>query len=334
METFLASGGLVFKRLIELYGIDSVSFLKEIGIEPSQLIEPKARISARISDIAFAKAALLIQEPAFALRAAECWHPSNLGALGYAWLSSGTLRTGLKRFERFAHILGKVSYRCVDAPDGLHFMYSHGRGDAPYAYAIADFIMSLVIGLCRRNYGDSLALLAAHLRRPQPDNPAPYQDFYRCPVFFDANENSIVLQHDVADAPLCTGNHEIAATFDAILTEQLAKLTETDIPTRCKSYLLQQLTSGAPSEEDLADAMNMSRRTLQRKLGELGLTYSDLLDQTRFDLALRYLEDQERSVTEVTFLLGFSEQSAFSRAFKRWSGKSPSTYRTEHALAA
>ncbi|HQR60005.1 MAG TPA: AraC family transcriptional regulator [Methylophilaceae bacterium] len=334
METFLASAGLVFIRLIELHGIDSARFMEELGIDPLLLSEPKARIPARFSDMAFTKAALLIQKPEFALRAAECWHPSNLGALGYAWLSSGTLRTGLKRFERFSQVLGKMSYRCEDAQDGLHFVYEHGRGNAAVAYIIADFAMSIIMSLCRRNYGNSLTPLTVRLRCPPPRNPFPYENFYRCPVIFGSGENSIVLQHDIADAPLSTGNQEIAATFDAILNDQLVKLTEADIPTRCKSYLLQQLTSGAPSEEDLAVAMGMSRRTLQRKLGDAGLTYSDLLDQTRFDLALRYLDDQERSVTEVTFLLGFSEQSAFSRAFKRWSGKSPSTYRSEIALAA
>jgi len=93
---------------------------------------------------------------------------------------------------------------------------------------------------------------------------------------------------------------------------------------------LQQLTSGEPSEHDLASALGMSRRTLQRRLGDLGQTYKGVVDGTRYELALRYLDDPERSVTDITFLLGFSEQSAFTRAFKRWSGKAPTAYRAGH----
>jgi AraC-like DNA-binding protein len=83
------------------------------------------------------------------------------------------------------------------------------------------------------------------------------------------------------------------------------------------------MTSGEPSEEALARAMGMSPRTLQRRLGDLGLTYKGVLEKTRYDLALRYLDDPTKSVTDVTFLLGFSEQSAFTRAFKRWNGSAP-----------
>ena len=107
--------------------------------------------------------------------------------------------------------------------------------------------------------------------------------------------------------------------FDLILNEQFAALTKTDIQTRCKVLLLQQLTSGEPSEEELASQVQMSCRTLQRKLADSGLTYNRLLDETRYEMAQRYLNDPHRSVTEITFLLGFSEQSAFTRAFKRWS---------------
>jgi AraC-like DNA-binding protein len=126
---------------------------------------------------------------------------------------------------------------------------------------------------------------------------------------------------------LPTSNNELATTCDVILAKQLAELANSDLESRCKAWLLEQLTSGEPSEETLARAMGMSPRTLQRKLGDLGLSYKSVLEKTRYDLALRYLDDPSKSVTDITFLLGFSEQSAFTRAFKRWSGKAPTSYR-------
>jgi hypothetical protein len=84
--------------------------------------------------------------------------PSNLGTLGYAWLSSATLRKGLLRMERYARILGnRFSYTCVDQPEGLRFVYDHGRGKDPVGWPIADFALSILVDMCRTNFGARLA---------------------------------------------------------------------------------------------------------------------------------------------------------------------------------
>lgn len=334
-ETFLASFGLIGLRLVELHGIDPQRFAQQVGIASVEIPDAKTRLPSTLLDSAFEKAALLITDPAFALRAAECWHPSNLGTLGYGWLSSGSLRTALKRMARYTKIIGqRMSSRCADEPTGLRFIYNHGRGDTLAGHVMADFGLSLIVSMCRTNYGPSLMPESVTLRRPAPANTRPYQDFFGSPVMFGAADDSFVLAPEIADKPLPTSNHELATTFDAILTAQLAELSNSDLATRCKAHLLQELTSGEPSEEELARAMGMSRRTFQRKLSELGLTYKGLVEKTRYDLALRYLDDPARTVTDITFLLGFSEQSAFTRAFKRWNGKAPTAYRTGQAAAA
>jgi AraC-like DNA-binding protein len=331
LTSFLATNGLVLARLVERYSIEPLAFMRAVGIDASLFRDPEARIPSQLADAALARAIALIPDPAFGLHAAECWHPSNLGSLGYAWLSSGTLRTGLKRIERFGRILGRVSYQCLDDPDGLRFVYDHQRGASPHAYALADCGMSVIVDMCRKNYGKALAPLLVRLKRPVPDDASPYRDFYCCPVRFDAPEDSFVLPREISEAPLATANREIAALFDAILTRQLAALTDSDLLSRYKGYLLQQLTSGVPSIQEQAEALGMSRRTLQRKLGSLGLTCKGVLDASRYELALRYLDDPRRSLADITFLLGFSEQSAFTRAFRRWNGQSPTAYRAAGA---
>ena len=333
-ETFLATFGLIGLRLVELHGIDPQRFVREIGLAATDIPHANARLPSELSDAGFEKAMSLIPDPAFALRAAECWHPSHLGVLGYAWLSSGSLRTALMRLARYSRILGqKASCTCGEAGEGLVFAFDAGRGDTPLGHVVADFVLCLVLSMCRKNYGAPLAPLAVGLRRPMPGKRQPYDDYFGCKVEFGAAEDHFVLARDVADRPLPTANQELARTFDAILAAQLAALREEEIEGRCKAWLLKELTSGEPSEEGLARALAMSRRTLQRKLGECGLTYRGLLEKTRYDLALRYLDDPDKTVTDITFLLGFSEQSAFTRAFKRWNGKSPSAYREQSARA-
>jgi AraC-like DNA-binding protein len=329
-ETYLVTSGLIFLRLLELFGIDQQRFSQLMGLDPIRPPDEKARAPSRQVDVGFTKAAALIRDPAFALRAGECWHPSNLGTLGYAWMSSGTLRKALKRLARFSRILGqKAITRCVEGPDGVRLIYDPRREDTTVGNLLADFSLSLYVSMCRANFGPSLKLERVTLRRSAPANAQPYMDLFACPIDFGAADNSFLLAPDIADRPLLTANQELAKTFDSILTAQLAELTESNLESRCKAYLLDQLTTGEPSEQDLANALAMSRRTLQRRLADLGLTYKNVLDATRYNLALRYLADPQKTVTDITFLLGFSEQSAFSRAFKRWSGKAPMTYRSE-----
>ena len=335
METFLATMGQVFVRLVEMHGIDARVLLREAGVDPAALRDPSARIPSTFWDTAGAKAVALIPDPAFALRAARCWHPSNLGALGHAWLASSTLRTGLERLQRYSRVLGeKAELKITNTREGLRFVYDHRRRDPVLRAIGSDFVMSLVVDMCRMNYGASLRPVEVRLSRAKPGDIEPYRHFYGCPIHFETNEDSFLLSARVADEPLPTANRQLAGTLDSILTAQLAALDRNNIPARCKSSVLEQLTSGEVSENDMARQLHMSRRTLQRKLAESNTTYQKLVDDTRRDLALRYMEDAGKSITDVTFLLGFSGQSAFTRAFKRWTGTSPTTYREQKQAPA
>ena len=335
METFLATMGQVFVRLLEMYRIDARALLREAEIDPAVLRDPAARIPSSIMDTLSGKAAELISDPAFALHAARCWHPSNLGALGHAWLASSTLRTGLQRLERYCRLLGeKAQIKITDARDGLRFTYDHRRRDSLLRAIGADFAMSLVLDMCRMNYGASLRPVEVRLSRARPRDIEPYRHFYGCAIHFEASEDSFLISHRVADEPLSTANRQLAGTLDGILAAQLAALDKNNLPARCKSNLLEQLTSGELSEEDMARQLHMSRRTLQRRLAESNITYQKLVDDTRRDLALRYMEDPGKSITDVTFLLGFSGQSAFTRAFKRWTGMSPTHFREQKQAPA
>jgi AraC-like DNA-binding protein len=137
-----------------------------------------------------------------------------------------------------------------------------------------------------------------------------------------------VLSARDADRPLPSANRQLAAVFDRMLTEELARLDKSDVVARARAAVLEHLSSGEGTEEETAKQLHMSPRTLQRKLAEANTTYLQLVDDARKDLALRYIEDPRRSVTDITFSLGFSQPSAFTRAFKRWTGLSPSDHRT------
>jgi len=331
----LATIGQIVARVLEMHGLDAAAMFERHGIDPAVLGDPNARIPSRTWDALARDAAALIPDPAFGLLAARCWHPSNLGALGYAWLTSSTLRTGLGRVVRYWRVLGEASStRLVESSTGLKFMLARQASDSISSALAVDFVISLLVDMCRMNAGSSLRPVAVHLRRVQPKDSEVFRRHFGCAIHFAAGEDSFTLSAREADRLLPTSNRQLAATLDRILAEQLAHLDKKDVVTRCQAHLLEQLSSGEVSSDVMAEQLNMSRRTLQRKLAEADLTYQELVDDTRRDLAMRHLEDPRHSITDVTFLLGFSQQSAFTRAFKRWTGMSPSEYRALHSVHA
>jgi len=317
-------------RLLEMHGIDAEQFVRDGGYPPELFRDPAARLPTSAVDKASKAAAERIADPAFGLRAARCWHPSNLGALGHAWLASSTLRTALGRLERYNRILTeKAKYRLEDSAKGLRLVFEHGREDLVLAGPGVDFTFSILMDMCRMNFGAALRSQEVSLRRARPADPTPWDHYFGCRVQFGSNRDSFLLARRDVDEPLPIANRQIAGAFDAILAKQLAELDRSNVAARCKAALLERLASGESPEEDIARDLHMSRRTLQRKLAEADLTYQQLVDDTRRDLALRYIEDARKSVTEITFLLGFSGQSAFTRAFRRWTGKAPTEYRAK-----
>jgi AraC-like DNA-binding protein len=330
-HTLLATIGQIVWRLVELQGLDARALFHAHGLGTELLHDPGARLPSRKWDALARDLATRIPDTSFALHAAQCWHPSNLGALGFAWLSSSTLRTGLGRLARYWRLLGeKSSVDLVDTPSGLKLAFDSARADDIVAPLTANFTMSLLVSMCRMNYGDAFKPVEVTFKQCRPASAQRYHAHFGCPVRFDAAEDSFTLARVDADRALPTANRQIAATLDQVLARQLAHLDKTNVLARCKATLLEQLASGELSEEQMAEQLHMSRRTLQRKLAEAETTYQQLVDDTRRDLALRYVEDPRHSITDITFMLGFSQQSAFTRAFRRWTGSPPSTYR-QHA---
>jgi len=334
-DASLATVGQIIWRLIEHHNLEPGPLFRAAGIDPEVIRNSHARIPSQKGEALLRAIATQIPDPAFGLQAGSCWHPSNLGALGYAWLSSSTLRTALERLARYWRIINmQVTATLNDAPGSVEFAHLPPQGEEVIERIRGDAVMAIVLDLCRTNFGRTLTPRRVDLRHAAPVDAKPYEALFGCPVVFGRDANRLVLDRADADYPLPTSNRQLAAVHDRILVEELARLDKKDVMARFRASLLERLTSGELSEGDLASDLNMSRRSLQRRLAEADSSYQTLLDDTRRDLALRHIEDPAKSVTDVTFLLGYSQQSAFTRAFRRWTGMSPSAYRANTLRAS
>jgi len=327
--------GQIVWRLIERHDLAPEPLFRAAGIDPAIIHDPHGFIERRKSDALMQALAGRIADPAFGLQAARCWHPSNLGTLGYAWQSSSTLHAALKRLVRYWRIvIADVAVRLDESPEGVEFVHTPPALDSASDGIRGDIAMAVIYDMCRTNYGGAFRPLRLAYRHPAPADARPYETFFGCPVAFGADANRLLIGRTEADHPLPTGNRDLAAVHDRILVEQLAGLDKANVVARFRVSLLERMTLGEFAEEDIARDLHMSRRSLQRRLAEADASYQSLVDDTRRDMALRYIRDPAKSATDITFLLGYSQQSVFTRAFRRWTGMSPSEFRSRKSLAS
>ncbi len=314
-------------RVMESYGLDpEPAFLAE-GLNIQWPIAPGTRVPYEELDAVRANAAAASGDPAFGLRAGQCVHPSQLGALGYAVLASETLRDSFNRVARFARVISENGYIEVFERDQQLVCHIGTQAPSRNSGVRDDVQLSILVALCRFNAGPDFNPVHVTTRRPEPDNRLPWETFYRCPVQFDAEHNELSMTLAQADQILPSANNVLAEMNDRIVIQRLAELERDNIPGRVRAAIMDQLPSGYISDESVADALNMTPRTLHRRLKVDGESFRTLLKEVRQDLARQYVADDSLTLTEVTFLLGFSEMSSFSRAYKNWYGHSPSVAR-------
>ena len=328
MDTGLPTSSFVLWRWLELHGLDAGKRFAEQGLSEHDLQPHSKRISIDKWEHIVVGAISEIPDACAGLRVAQCWHPSDLGALGFAWLSSSTLRTGFRRLSRYLRIVGeRASLTTDDTVHGFTVCMQQKRRDPALRAIFADFGLSLMMGLCRMNAGAGLVPVQVTFQREAPACAEDYRRFFGCTAAFAAAEDSFTLSIDDADAPLPTSNKQLAGVHDQILIQQLAVLDRDNIVARCKSVILEQLTMGELSTAAVARELHMSTRTLTRRLETQGTQLQKILDDTRRELAERYFSDPTHSLSEIAFLLGFSQQSSLTRASKRWFGLPPKSYR-------
>ena len=316
-------------KVIESYGIDPAPLFAAEDIEISLPIEPGTRISYAKIDRVRARAARLCGDPDFGLRAAQHVHPSQLGALGYAWLASSSLRTAFMRLHRYIRVLN----------DQAHFNISEQGEELVVSLSVSqssdnmkvrdDGQMAFLVTLCRLNCGKDFNPLHVGFRHEKPADIKAYRALFCCKIKFGCEHNELALPVRVADEILPSANHALARLNEQVVTRRLAQLDRNDIPNRVRAAILEQLPSGNVSDESVARELHMTSRTLLRRLKQDGQSFRAILGEVRKDLAEQYVHDLSLTLTEITFLLGFSEVSSFSRAFRNWKGVSPSAARAE-----
>ncbi len=311
-------------KIIESYGYDPGIVFSRAGLTHDMLMKQGARIPYKTVDRLWDEATRLVKDPCLGLRAGEFWHPSHFNALGYAWLASSSLREALGRLARYIQVVSQdTEIQMFDSAEGLVYTLSNSLEHE----VRMDLCMATIMTMCRINFGPNLKPVAIRFIHPEPSCGEKYFAFFKGPVYFDTDRDSLTLASKDVDKPLPGSNPILAEINDHIVIRYLSSLNNDDIVHRVQAVIIDLLPSGLVSDEKVAGQLYMSVRSLQRKLQQSGTSFRKLLDRTREELARQYICDRGVDLTEIAFLLGFSEHSAFSRAFKRWTGQTPSDMR-------
>lgn len=325
----LASWTLLIAKGLESCGCDADALFRQAGLNPEKLRVPGARFNQASVIKLWKIAEEASNDPCFGIHISRYWHPSAFHALGYSWLASSSLKDGFHRLSRYATVVNSV-LRVEFGPEDDRYRFSFTLASLPLEtlYVGIDAGLATVVRMCRINFGEEFHPLSVLATRPEPLSVDIYKTFFKCPITFSSDTNTLYFKKTDIEKPLPTANAELALQSDQMIIDYLARYHNDDVVFKIKSLLINNLPAGEINDDRIAEALNMSKRTLQRKLQQQGSSISSLLDETRKELAVHYLENSALTIGEITYLVGFSEPANFSRAFKRWMNTSPNIYRS------
>ena len=325
--TAIGSCGMAISRALQSSGIDSARVFRSVGLTVETANDPMIRLPTATLTTLYRACVEVTNNPYFGLVVARYMHMSNMHALGYALAASATLMDYCRRLERFFRLVSQAAKVTVSETGNevqLRFEYlteiSSETEDAFFAFTVLSM---------RLLYRQKFLPLRVQLHRQMPrEGAGPYEALFRAPVSFNHSDGLMVFDRNDLVQFLDGSCPELAQVNDTIAINYLAKLDRNDVITGVTQKIIEMLPVGDCNRDKVASALCLSPTTLQLKLSQRGTNFQKLLDDTRKELACSYIRQGSRSVTEITFLLGFTDTSNFTRAFKRWTGQSPTEFKS------
>lgn len=318
----------VLHSFLEQEGLSAAA----LGLEIPATTDPLARVSVHTWGDWLARVAQALNRPTVGLDIGQCVAPHHFGVLGYVTLHCNTLGEALLRLQQYERLVYAVSPVQVSFErDAVVLRWGQEAG-RPGAL-VDETALAALITYARNLTGTALNPLALDFVNPPPADPEPYQRFFGCPVRFAQPHTVLRFSARQIALPLRQPDPHLRALLDDEATRLLQQLPATSaVAQEVQGVCARLLPDTPPSLDHVARALHRSSRTLQRQLHRDGLQFQTVVDDTRRLLANGYLQDPHLTLTDIAGLLGYAEQSAFTRAYRRWTGMPPNRAR-RHADA-
>jgi AraC-like DNA-binding protein len=321
-----AATGLV--EAMAAAGCDPEQILGPLGLTAEKLGDPEGFVAsadfARILDAA----ARASGDDCFGLHFGERVHPRDFGPLAYVVLNSPTFGAGFDNVARYLRVhneAARVSF--VPGPRGSQLQLALALPAGLRRHHV-EFSLAVMLGTLRMMAGSQWAPIEVQFEHAAPARPAEMIRAFGAPVSFGRGVNAFVVEADFAARPVPAADPRLYPIMRQYLDGILTELPHEDaLLDSIRRAIGEVIRDGEPTLALVAGRLGIGARTLQRQLKQRAVSFSKLADDTRRQFSLRYLRDPENTLSEVSYLLGYSEVSAFNRAFRRWTGSTPSEFR-------
>jgi len=338
MPLHTATGGVAraAAALGRAKGLDIEPFLRRANLVRRTLDDPQTRIPV-VQQVAFVNAlAQALKDDQLGFHLAQAVDLREAGLIYYVAASSDDVARSLENLERYCRIANESVVLTVRAGDSLRVELAYSGLARHSDRHQIEFLIALVVRMYRELTAAPLRVVEAGFAHQRVRGLQPYRRFFGCAVQFGATADFVAFHRDVGSVALQKRDDYLNHILIGMCEERLARRRSISPPWRTKTQniLGPLLPHGTASLKNVAKVLGVSPRTLTRRLAGEGTTFVAVLDSMRRELALVYIRDHHLPLGHIAWLLGFSEQSAFSHAFRRWTGKAPRSARAERGSPA
>ncbi|MET0340571.1 MAG: AraC family transcriptional regulator [Polyangiales bacterium] len=324
----------VFHALREA-GVDVEAQLARFGFTEAQLLDPDSRVPReRVVELT-GQLIWMSRCPAIGVLAAAHFTLPDLGVLGYLARHAATPREGLEHIVHFQRLIADAADLRIVADGDLVRVTLGLRGERPKVPPAADYSIGTLVQALRQLSGGTAEPVAVRLPRPRQRDLAPYHRMFGADLGFDADPGELVYAARSLEVPCPHAEPELAAILVRHARMLVAQLpAPSSFVEQVRGVIESQIAGGDPSLPAVAATLGVSERTLRRRLAQEASTFRGVLDRARCDHATISLNEGRLSITEIAVRIGFADATAFTRSFRRWTGKTPSEVSRLRAVTA
>lgn len=320
---------------ISQYGGDADRVFGISGVDPELLASPTLSLGLVNYCRVMEEAAHNSGFDNFGLHYGRQFKPQSLGLIGYIGLCSGTLEQALHNVANaFPYHQHDTLVRMVDKGDCWRLDYQVRHGAILARRQDAELTLGMFMNLIRHAMGPHWAPREVHFEHPRPEQWHEHCKLFDAPVYFEQPFNSLIIPKRELSRAMPDSDPMLLLVMQDAIRRLNSRVPNQGIVDQTRTQVHLQLAMGEPVLDDVAEKMGLSCGSLQRRLREQGVSFTTLVDKVRCEMATHYLQQNQLPVSEMALLLGYSEVSAFSRAFRRWFGVSPRQWRKGEQVLA